>query len=699
MLRRIKAKLSASTSVKLHLPSQPVKIEAADPEGNKPARFESLAYSGGVVSRYTATPALDVDYVINLAGMKNGRSPKANLDHKTSQRVGHVSEYANDGKELKLGGVFSAATAHRDEVVQSAVSGFEWENSIEAELGGLRRLRSGESEVVNGQKLNGPLIIFDQSVLTGLAFVSRGADEGNAVRIAASAAGDENMNEFEKYCASLGITDLESLNDGQRANLKASFDATQKVNPKNKTSFAQLAAKEREENDRQEQIHAVALSACRDFPMYIDKIEAAVDSAIESRMSADDFELQILRTTRNMAGSINSRLANPRTDAKVIECALSMQAGLSNIEKHYNEQTLDAVHASGMQGIGIQQILIQAAHQNGFTCRAGERVHIGNIRFVLEYAFPPAHARLSGLSTVALPNILGNVANKMILDGYMEEDQTWRDIAEVRPVTNLQTQNFYRMLDDLEYQKVGSSGEIPHGKLSEETYTGKADIYAKMLGISLEQILNDDAGAFIDIRNRLGMGAALKFSNLFWANFMDNATFFTTGRGNYLVGSSYALGLDGVGLEAGVTTYRKLRSPVADGQKRVGTVTNPTIALVPPELEFIAGKHYVGSNVNTGGSSTANSVPNANVHAGKYRPVVQNRLSDAGFTGYSDKAWYLFGARLKPMVATFFQNMQAPTVQSTDADFGTLGIQFRGWHIFGCNPAEYLSGVKIKGEN
>jgi phage major head subunit gpT-like protein len=219
-----------------------------------------------------------------------------------------------------------------------------------------------------------------------------------------------------------------------------------------------------------------------------------------------------------------------------------------------------------------------------------------------------------------------------------------------------------------------------------------------MLGITRTDIINDDLGAFDDLRERLGRGASKKFNNIFWASFMNNSSFFTTARTNYIEGSGTVLGLDGVGLQAGVTAYRKMRTPAADGSRRMGvSAGRPTIILIPPELEFIARTHYVSIGVNTGGAATETKVPNANIFAGLYRPVIQDRLSDSAFTGYSTTAWYLLGDNLKPMVVSFLNGNETPTVESTDADFNTLGIQFRGYHDFGTDKSEYLSGVKVKG--
>jgi hypothetical protein len=255
-----------------------------------------------------------------------------------------------------------------------------------------------------------------------------------------------------------------------------------------------------------------------------------------------------------------------------------MATGLPNIEKHYSEQVLDAVERSGMaKGFSLQQILLQAAHAKGYSCRAGERIHPGNLRSILQYCFAPVTAKLGDFSTAALPNILGAVANKSILQGYMEEDSSWKEIAQIKAVTNFYTQNHYRMLDSLEYEEVGSGGEIKHGTLGEETWTSQAKTYGKMLGITRTQIINDDLGAFDDIRARLGRGAAKKFSNVFWTAFINNSSFYTTALTNYITGSTTNLGTDGVGLGLMVAAFRQMTTPTADGLKRVGQDINPTI--------------------------------------------------------------------------------------------------------------------------
>jgi hypothetical protein len=499
--------------------------------------------------------------------------------------------------------------------------------------------------------------------------------------------------EFVAWLEGIGFTDESAFTEAQLAGLKKEFKAKQGVSPDTfEETVSDIANQRRARMQQGQKIRAICQAAMDDHPMFVDQIEALGKAALESQTDPDKFELELIRATRSRKGQFVAQMQGTASDPKVIEAAICMASGLPNIEKHYSPQVLEAVDRSGMsRGFSLQQTLMQVAHSNGFACRAGERIHVGNIRAVLEYCFPPVTARLAGFSTISLPNILGAVANKQILAGYMEEDNTWREFATVKPVSNFHTQNHYRMLDSLEYEEVGSGGELKHGTLGEETYTSQAKTYGKMLAITRTQIINDDLGAFDDMRTRLGRGASKKFNNLFWATFLNNSALFTTALTNYIEGATTNLGTDGVGLTAGVLQFRKMTSVAADGTKRVGQSTRPTKVLVPPELEFIADRLFVA------GSPDAQTVANSNPFRNKYRPIVQNRLSDSTFTGYSTTAWYLFGDELRPMLVTFLNGQQTPTVESTDADFEVLGIQFRGYHDFGCDRAEYLAGLKSKG--
>jgi len=326
-----------------------------------------------------------------------------------------------------------------------------------------------------------------------------------------------------------------------------------------------------------------------------------------------------------------------------LEAALRMSLGSPNAERAYDANTLQAAHES-FRHIGLQQLFLLAAVQNGYPGAVGDRITSTNLRDVMRAAFgSPVGGLTADASTISMSGILGNVANKELLAGYVEEDMTWKEVAAVRNVRNFQQVTSYRMLDDMEYEELGPDGRIKHGTAGQESYTRQAKTYAKMFNLTRADIINDDLGAFQDVRTRLGRGSSKKFNKVFWAAFLANAsTFWTTTRTNYISGSTTNLGVDGVGLGLGVKQFRLMKSPSADGTKAVTADTanpvggspggRPEILLVPPELEGNAEVLYRNQNLGQVKNSDANIFQN------KYRPVVAWQLSDSNYTNYSTTA-------------------------------------------------------------
>lgn len=522
---------------------------------------------------------------------------------------------------------------------------------------------------------------------------------------------------FEDWVKSLGV-DPAALTDDNRAALTLAYDAAQNppatppaappvaaapvavapvVNAQqmqaaqakaNDDLLASMATNAANEINRQTQITLL----CKDYP-------AIMATAIRERWSPEKTEIAVLREDKKItqAPSGYVRGGAKEATAEVMTAAVCMARKLPGHEKMYKDEVLQAAHTMFRGGIGLQQLLLHAASANGYDASPGERIGNGNLRNILRCAFPredgPGHIR-AAFSTVSLPGILSNIANKELLAGYEADAQLslWREIAAIKSVSDFKAVTSYRMLDNMVYEELGPGGKIKGGSIDQESYTRQVKTYAKMFALTRNDIVNDDLGAFDDLRRRLGMGAAMKLSDVFWTTFLNNGSFFTSGRGNYISGSTTNLGTDAVGLQLGVNAFRTLRSPTADGLKRVGG--EPSILLVPTELATVAEQYF--KNQNLGGGTT---VANANIFANKYKPLVVPWLSDSSFSGYSTTAWYLLldPVRYAPMVVSFLNGQEQPTVESADADFDTLGVEFRGFHDFGCDQAEYLSGIKSKG--
>lgn len=673
----------------------------------KPRRFNILAYSGGELN----VDGFDMPVIVDLAGLEVPASVPILIDHTKSVEatLGITDSIVNTGTSLTLGGVVTGQSPMAKQVLAQSIAGHQWQASIGAMVGDREEIAAGQSVEVNGQTFVGPVIVARRSVLRETSVLPIGADSTTRVNLAASAAGLKKGTamSFEQWCASLGI-DPATLDDTNRAALSLAFDAAQ--NPQSPTPTAappapavaapapipQAAAGAVLDLTAANKAFAANLRKNAEIQAKAAGYPMIAATAIENGWSVEKVELEVLKASQAKTRPTSFRSAEKElAPASVLEAAVCMARKTRNVENEFAPEILQA--AQNQYGsIGLKQLFLSAAVANGYIDRGQAGVTRSNVSEVLAYANKRNDMQnlQAGFSTLSLPGILSNVANKEILTGYMEEDQVWKDIAKIKSVSDFKAVTCYRMLDDVEFEELGQGGTIKHGKLSEETYTRQAKTYAKMFSITRTDIINDDLGAFDDLRARIGRGSAKKLNKVFWTAFLNNGSFFTSGRTNYITGSTSNLLTDGVGLGLGVTAFRKMTSPTTDGTKRVGAGQKPSVLLVPPELEFVADKLYVSGNLNTGSAAGEE-----NIFRNKYKPVVAWQLSDSAYTGYSATAWYLMAepGSMPTMVVSFLNGAEVPTVDMAESEFNTLGVQFRGYHDFGCDQAEYLGGLKSKG--
>jgi hypothetical protein len=144
----------------------------------------------------------------------------------------------------------------------------------------------------------------------------------------------------------------------------------------------------------------------------------------------------------------------------------------------------------------------------------------------------------AGFSTMDISNVISNVAQKFIEDGYGMVEQTWRDVAEIRSVVDFKANTAVRLNQSDLLQALGKGGEIEHGTLSDETRTVQASTKALMIGITRQDLINDDLGVLSEVPRKLGWAAARTFNTDFWAALEAAvAANFTVGNGNYTTGA------------------------------------------------------------------------------------------------------------------------------------------------------------------
>ena len=664
--------------------SAPVTIQAAEGDGaTGPKAFSSTFYTGGALN----IAGWDMPVVVDLAGLKAGKVLVANLDHDPTKRVGNF-DLVNDGSQLVANGKATAATAARDEVVNSAANGYQWQASLEVVPHKVEELAKGKTVTVNGQEITGPAYITRTGTLKGFGFVSHGADDNTTATIAASAAssakGSTMEPKFKTWVEAMGF-DADTLTADQISGLQANYVGQSAPAKKVEAGLTGFEAK-KAERSRVDQITEYALKACDSQPHNIDAIKQLTEQAIEAKWALDKFRLELLEASAPEPYRITGRGVERMTN-KVLEAAICQAANAPNLDKMFDDQTLQVAHDRFKGTIGLNQLMHISAESHGHRAGGGSQMTVDVQRAAFGMQ-SQGMMRASGFSTISISTILSNIANKFLRAGFDSVDMTPMRIAAIRNVRDFKTITTTSLIADTEFEKVGPDGELKHGTLSELTYTNKAETYGRMLAITRTDYINDDLGAITAVPMKLGRGAGLKLNGIFWTKFLNNSSFFTSGRTN--VNTAVADMTIG-GLQATETIFMDQTDPNGDP---LGM--EASILLVPTPLKVSANTLMKSEKVVTGASAT---IGEANPYAGRFRVESSPYMSNANYTGYSAAAWYMLAdPAVLPVIEIVALNGRVePTVESADAEFNTLGVQMRGYCDIGVELQEYRGGVRADG--
>lgn len=642
-----------------------ITLEALAVEGDAQTvpRFTMVAYTGESMR----IEGWRFPVVVDLEGLSipSQRRP-VRFGHSMYAGVGHTERISVEAGRLIAEGIVSRDTVAAREVVASGKRGFPWQASIGAQVAQAEFVRNGKSIAVNGRTFEGPLYVARRTVLGEISFVDLGADTNTTATIAAQQQENPPMDETNDT----QVTQTEETTPEPTRETQADGNGTEANPPAN--PVGELRAQAVAETKR---IGAVRRICAGKFP----EIE---EKAIAEGWTEEKTELEKLRASRPKAPAIHA--VENALGGQVLEAACMLTAKLTEVEELYDEKTLEAASKRFRGGIGLQELLLEAAWANGYTGR-----NFRDSRSVLRFAF--GQNLQAAFSTIDIGGILSNVVNKFLLEGFSSVERTWRNITAVRNVGDFKTVTSYRLVGKDQYEKVAPGGELKHGTLGEQAYTNKADTYGLLLSIDRRDIINDDLGAITTVPRKLGRGSGLKINDVFWSTFMNNAAFFVAGNNNYLTGADTALSIDG--LTKAEVAFLNQTDP--DG-KPIGIM--PQVILVPTALSAMGTMLFKSLEIRDTTAST--KYPVANPHAGKFRVEVSRYLSNTQYTGYSDKAWYLLAdpTDLPVIEVAFLNGQESPTIETAEADFHVLGVQMRGYHDFGVALQEPRGGIKSKGE-
>jgi len=613
-------------------------IQAAkNEEGKEPKlpTFTMKAYDGELMNVAYWGPV-----VIDLAGMKTADIVNVYYNHDTKNPEALMGET----RKVTVADSLSATgiiTANPEDskiaklMLGHAKNGKRFQASVGPSVIKWREVAEGESLEVNGKTHQGPFAYIMESELTEISIVPLGADSDTETAIAAEHNAlkahkpqEENMTKKPE--------------DMTAEDIRAAAVAEQ-----NRILTVQAAAKDHPE------IATQAVEAGWDEGKTKMAVMEAKNKALEAKIEAD----RIAAERPNQGQFTIGAGAAPKVSARTLEAAVAIRAGMKQPEKRFDSETLNA--AADLRIHSITDLV------NASLAIEGKRLDCSrhDTRGFLQAAF----------STRNIANVLSNLANKFIMAGYGEIEQAWREIANIRSVVDFKTNTGNRLIMSNLLKSLAAGGEIEHGKLSDETRTIKADTKALMLGVTRQDIINDDLNALTEIPFKLGQAAAMTLNQDFWTEFeSDTNTRFTTSGD--IINRQTGGALSMANLTTAQTLFRKMKN--SDGHP-LGV--KPSVLLVSAVNEVTAEALFNSELLITGENATA---PGGNVFRNKYKPVVSAYIADA--------PWYLAAkpSIVPAMEVAFLNGREEPFVETADADFSTLGVQMRCYYDYGIAFAE-----------
>ncbi len=642
-------------------------VEIAASEGAKLPRVSILAYSGDVMTVPGFGPI-----VVDLAGMSFGGEIPLLADHANSigAIVGQGTPSIRSG-QLHIDGTANTTTDAAKQIVELAKSGHKFQASIGATPLESRRIDAGKTIQVNGRsiKAESSFLLVTKSILREVTICALGCDANTSVQIAAKR--KLTMPQTIEPKIRAFIIELGSNPDTITPENLIKFEcAYAGMPPPPPVIKAGLAG----EAERIAEIQA--LQAEPDIAAFNPQHEAIVaglkQKGIAEGWHATRVETEILRASRPQCHTVyQSRGAG--TGPQHLSAALMVRAGFETA----------AIAAFG------EQIMQQSRRLHGQSlpdlCRAALMIDGREV--------PSARHEMirAGLSTGSMPVALGDSANRVLFEAYRTAPASWRSFAATKSAANFKTQRGVRPTFAGDLTQLAPGGEIKHGSYGEDTYTWTVDTFAKMFSIDRRDIVNDDLSCFSDVIPGLARAAMRTLNGLVATTFMDNAAFFTSGRANAFDGAGSPL------QASSLATAIKMLRLMKDAEGNLLDL-QPSVLLVPPELEQTALALLNSTEVAR--VATGDNLPTGNTFKAIAKLVVEPRLSDSAYTGYSATAWYLFSDPMNAAVVVgFLDGMQSPTLESfgLDHDVNKLALSFRVYHDFGCALADFRAAIRSKG--
>ena len=451
-------------------------IEASN--GAKP-KVVGVAYSGGKMS----LPGWRHPVVVDLAGMEIPESVPllTNHENKTDSRIGLISAAVRNNV-LEITGEIVSDSKDAADIIAQGKAGADWQLSIGADVKECELVKGNRE--VNGQEVEGPFYHIKKSTLREVSVVAVGADAHTNMKVNAkfnlvNQEGEAMNNKSETK--SVSAVSAPNANDAvppekkpepeqkpgnpankpgepekkpDNAEKKPGQAAAEATPPAIQASAGDVAATAREAAQNavkaeRERISAIQAICDGEFP----EIER---EAIAGGWTPEVVTKKVLETIRaeRPAANVNISVKTAPEGGelrKTIEAAMCLRVGVSadQLEKSYGAKTVEAGMAE--MDMPLKQLLIECMKLDGIPYSRG---------------FDNETIR-AAFSSVSLPGILSNVANKKLLQSYEAQPIIAMKLCSTGDLNDFKENDRFRLTDVGDLLPIAADGEIKVYAISE----------------------------------------------------------------------------------------------------------------------------------------------------------------------------------------------------------------------------------------
>lgn len=451
-----------------------------------------------------------------------------------------------------------------------------------------------------------------------------------------------------------------------------------------------------------QQIAAKAINDHKCDPNKQRQLAALRDRLIAEGCGEQQAQLEFLRAERFNGQLVYANDTGAPNMAEALSISLAQTYGATDadVQGWADARTVDYAFSRRGRGVTLSGLMRAALHSAGQSAPHG-KFNDSDIRRAFSVGkalrYQGDYLASVGPSTIDVTGVLSNTANKSLLSSYTATPMTWNKWCATRSVNDFKAAVSYRLTMTGEMQRVAPSGELKHVSMEESSATAQASTYGALLGLSRNDIINDDLGAFMAAPKALARLAAVSLEKnvyVFLMGQIGNGSSFifdtAKSKNNYDDGAT-----DSVLSLAGLDNAYQILTAQTDGNDDP-LLLMPKVLLVPPTLAATARTLMAATGL-VGGSTT--NAPDSNPWGGMFDVVESPFINNTSITGNTSTGWFLLASPgdFSVVQVCFLQGQQTPTIETGEFDFDRLGLAMRCVFDYGISELDYRGGVHLKG--